>query len=1221
MKSYLLSQLLILKYYNAMNMVPKKFGRLFCILGLLCLINPLLRGADEIVFEDWSAYAPGSVPVSPWVVETTGGSATVQSNDGSNRLYIDDPTDAGTQSFYQEFAPTTSKLEVSFKFNFASLGAATGYRFKVCGSSASPGAYFNSAIDFSLNSMSYNDAAGGWSYLPGFSMEKRPTPGVTYTMTFKNISLASETYDIKWMASDGTSGSLSGVGFASGNCLPDFASVYFGSGKGAIGSYYLDDVVVKAPIVSEDWSAYAIGDTLEAPWVVNTSEGSVAVQSCNGSNRLYIDDPTCDGTQSFYQAFAPTTKNLEVSFKFNFASLGASTGYRFKVCSSGANPGNYLYSAIDFSLNSMSYVDAEGEWSYLPGFSMAKRPTVGATYTMVFRNISLDSETYDINWMADDGTSGSLSGVGFASGNYLLDFASVYFGTGSGAIAAYYLDDVVVKEASLVSEDWSAYMIGNAPVSPWVVKTTGGSATVQSRNGSNQLYINDTTAAGTQTLYQTFSPTTKNLEVSFKFNFTSLGAANSYRFKLCSSSANPGHDLYKAIDFSLNSMSYRDAQGNWSYLPGFSTAKRPMAGVTYTMTFKNISLDLETYDINWTASNGTSGSLGGVGFVSGNCLVNFDSIYFGPGSGAIGAYYLDDVAVNTLPTESLSVDFPSSPTFPVFAANSKVNMLFNVTRTTAAPSVINWMVVDYARNVLRSGTITAQGLELSTTHPVEMSGLPSGYMEVQAEIANGVAILPALGTRPLGMASFGILPTFSALTLAHPSDSRFGLTGSNFLLPSAPADWVNPVYTTLGTHWAYNSSYQWANREPNIPGEATAATMAANRGATDYIVRNGLYPMFDLYKRPTWSYDVPVGFDPKTYGYPGFEDQAFALRDPVQYQNYAEVLSAEMAYRQNARFGVDLPVYYKLDWEPEWHWKGTVEEAAMQYGRVSLGIHEADPNAKVLMPTYAMPENAVLELTELLPALQNTGLGLDGIPDGVSFHGYYRKNGNPDDDPNQYVPEYGNLEASLAAIKSLMATYLKTGAEMHQTEWGMDYRAPYMSVTSDMILKHAAYTVRGHLIFLGEGCRTSWFFYNTDGGNPAGTGINAGAGLLFNLTMGSGYGVTNVSPKPAFMAGCALTRLIDGTTTTGRLIFPMSSAIYGYAFKRADENVVAIWCKDNVDRSVTIATGAASVTLCDFMGNPTTQATSGGDLTITAGQCPRYIIGMTDSAITALLRP
>ncbi len=150
-------------------------------------------------------------------------------------------------------------------------------------------------------------------------------------------------------------------------------------------------------------------------------------------------------------------------------------------------------------------------------------------------------------------------------------------------------------------------------------------------------------------------------------------------------------------------------------------------------------------------------------------------------------------------------------------------------------------------------------------------------------------------------------------------------------------------------------------------------------------------------------------------------------------------------------------------------------------------------------------------------------MGLGSSLDGIAIHGYYLPFGNPlaKSSEGKYVsPEEGGVAESIRHLRTLMDKYLKPGAKLFQTEWGLDYRGRYSDLKTDLLKVQAAYVTRGHIIFLGEGCDVTYFFYTADYGNLDTPGED-GYGLCFNLTMPEpSFGATKVSPKPVFMSAC-----------------------------------------------------------------------------------------------------
>jgi hypothetical protein len=115
----------------------------------------------------------------------------------------------------------------------------------------------------------------------------------------------------------------------------------------------------------------------------------------------------------------------------------------------------------------------------------------------------------------------------------------------------------------------------------------------------------------------------------------------------------------------------------------------------------------------------------------------------------------------------------------------------------------------------------------------------------------------------------------------------------------------------------------------------------------------------------------------------------------------------------------------------------------------------------------------------------------------------------------------------------------------------------------------------------------------------------AGYGLLFNLDMQSGgYVATRVSPKPAFMALAAMTRLLDGAHTLGRV--NLGPGIYAYLFLREGQDVLAAWSPGQ-RRQIELRSRDADLTLYDMMGAPRVLKVRHGVVPVALDDYPVYL--------------
>jgi len=569
-----------------------------------------------------------------------------------------------------------------------------------------------------------------------------------------------------------------------------------------------------------------------------------------------------------------------------------------------------------------------------------------------------------------------------------------------------------------------------------------------------------------------------------------------------------------------------------------------------------------------------------------------------------------------LRADELTVDFPASPRFPVFASGDPVGMTFRVRREDASKrGKVLWEVVDHLGETVRKGEDEVAAGETMQEISVFLKDLPAGYFALHAQLAapgNGFGEkasrveLPRRGSRPPGMASFGVLSELKALPLASATDSRFGVQGTNFIQSGIfkQGNPYDPLYMALGARWV-NVGRSWAEAEPEHSGQFAVSLQNRKPAEADYIPAGNLAPLYCVFNLPWWAIDFPADF--KVDRKDGALRQAFPPHDPSQYADYLETMAKDIAVSRGIPRQKRV---YQVGWEPDWHWKGSDEQFVAMYRAAYRGIHRGDPDALVLGPGYGVTEKGAELLERLLPK------GLAGALDGIAIHGYYVPFGNPKEVSvgGRYVsPEEGNAAGSIRKVRALMDRYLAPGAKLFQTEWGLDYRGRYRDVTPELLRRQAAYIIRGHLIFLGEGCDVTYFFYTADYGDLEKRGED-GYGLCFNLTMPKpSFGATHVSPKPVFMAASTLTRVLEGTATRGPV--DLGEGLCGYLFHRDGEEVLAFWSRDNVSRRVKIPVGEGRMRRVDFMGNLFEVSGAEGSVEVMASEYPNYLIGVSPARL------
>ncbi|HEY1998264.1 hypothetical protein [Paraburkholderia sp.] len=532
---------------------------------------------------------------------------------------------------------------------------------------------------------------------------------------------------------------------------------------------------------------------------------------------------------------------------------------------------------------------------------------------------------------------------------------------------------------------------------------------------------------------------------------------------------------------------------------------------------------------------------------------------------------------------------------------------------TAAPSAdtVVWSMQDQLGNLKGSGSfpVTA-GTQTST---MSCNGAVAGYFALTATLSSAGGTLPQAGTRPTGIATFGILPNLSAsipaVSYARKEQHRFGMQGFND---------NGPMLSDLGISQTIDNR-QLSAMEPNGPNTFTPAL-----STLDPFYTNGkIMRLIRLDGIPGWA--SPTG---------AFQDDTNAPSNLTYYQNYMARVGTDSAAIRQAYFPSQQNNYYQVTWEPQWA-DSTANFVAM-YAAVYKGLHSTDPNAVVMGTTNVFPANCQTACTQ--GYLQTyVPLGLGNYLDGVTTHGYYNAGTYAAHPPELYDtdPNPANvanaLDQQMRELRAQMQSF-KPNMPLWSTELGISYDSGVAygpnSPSANQLYGQAAVALRAHLIILGEGAQVTYFFYGSD--YPG----DVGEGTFFDIVDPQGqYGASNVSPKPEAMAFAALTRVIDGTQTLGHLN-GLPSMVYGYAFQQLSGNTVitALWTHNNTawptsagtysptystSYALTVDSAGTSghVTVIDMMGNPSSVAYSNGVVNLTLTESPIYVVSSNPTVI------
>ncbi|SIT36129.1 conserved hypothetical protein [Paraburkholderia piptadeniae] len=584
-----------------------------------------------------------------------------------------------------------------------------------------------------------------------------------------------------------------------------------------------------------------------------------------------------------------------------------------------------------------------------------------------------------------------------------------------------------------------------------------------------------------------------------------------------------------------------------------------------------------------------------------------------------------DVAAANPQGGLIEADTPDSDGTRLFTLDRS----FRVAITTRASrnDKLAWQIRDAWGTVQASGAYeVAQGARQVT---LNCTSTLAGYFALSASLEQEHGQLPARGTRPEGIATFGVLPDVSAsvppVHFARADLHRFGGQGTAFVAQGqhcCDGDGYRPLYPQLGLTWV-NDNRNWYTEEPDRANTFDPATAKLS----PWFRKGDLLRLIQLDGFPGWA--SPTGKQTHSY----LPKSTGALRE------YMQRVGTESSRVRTTVFAAQSSNYYQVTWEPDagggLPWKDTDANFVELYKAVYEGIHATDPNAVVMGPTYGSVTGNIESLRRLAP------LGLAKYLDGIAIHGYYDPNGpSPSHPPERLMnasdPQQAQyaLPTSMRALRRLMAAQYKPGAKLFATETGISYDVgeqygPHYP-TGDVLYAQGAVVARTHLILLGEGADMTYIFYSND--TPDAT---PGYGVFFDLDHPKGdFGPGAISPKPAALAVAAMTRLIDGTATLGP-VKRTPAGVYAYAFQRLNGGkiVTAAWTHDNAKwnksthfdpkagvpwRLQVDAPGTSGkVTVFDMMGNPSSVPYQNGYATLALTETPVYVVSSNAAVMKA----
>ncbi|HEY3332187.1 MAG TPA: hypothetical protein VGK19_19320 [Capsulimonadaceae bacterium] len=658
---------------------------------------------------------------------------------------------------------------------------------------------------------------------------------------------------------------------------------------------------------------------------------------------------------------------------------------------------------------------------------------------------------------------------------------------------------------------------------------------------------------------------------------------------------------------------FHDANGQWGIKSGDRYNQSTLANATEPWTMVEVTFDTKEKRYTLKLTNGATS------------LTLFDSVgYADPaagdmasltfqrnGQGDEGLCWIDDVAVEKAVVKTadrLNAWIADAPRFNVIASGYPVVVHIEAERVTMnAADKLDYSVTDYLGHSVKAGELSVPSGSGKWEASLPLGTLPSGYYALSGSFRNQGLAFAARGSQPENNVAFGVLPALTALPLKHADDSRFGMQGTVFLKSGVRlvGDPYDPVYSSLGAKWI-NFPGEWDRFEPDSDGQFDIEKQKVLGGEPLFASQHGMAILTTTHGVPRWAMAVPATVQTAATN-ARIDSQAYPPKDYAKFEDFTTRMAKRTDSIRRNYFRSMAHNWYQIGWEPDWHWKGTPQEYVDMAAHSYAAIHRGDPTAQVLGPGTGVYDKTIEWLRTMLP------LGLGKYMDGIATHAYYLGEGDPfhPSAPGQiHAPEDQRTIENTREVKKLARQYLKSGARIVQSEWGLDYKGSYALATPQMLCQLAAYIVRGHIILLGEGVDTSYFFYTADY-----QGEN-GFGMMFNLTMPNpNFGAIAVSPKPEYMASAAMTRVLEGTKTIGPLS-GLPADVHAYAFDRAGKTVVAVWKAHPGSVTVSLPLAGANASVIDFMGNQSLHPAPSKSITLNLTEYPVYIEGVATGKLT-----
>ncbi|SEI90410.1 hypothetical protein SAMN05192539_10052 [Paraburkholderia diazotrophica] len=560
----------------------------------------------------------------------------------------------------------------------------------------------------------------------------------------------------------------------------------------------------------------------------------------------------------------------------------------------------------------------------------------------------------------------------------------------------------------------------------------------------------------------------------------------------------------------------------------------------------------------------------------------------------------------------ISADTPSSDGTRMFASGADFPLAFTTNAGNA--DTLNWSITDTTGRVAASGSFDVPSGASQTT--LTCKSTLAGYFAVSASLKTAGGGLPQAGTRPTGIATFGVIPDLSsvvpAVTYTKQEQHRFGMQGENDRAA---------VLAGLGITQTIDDR-EMSTMEPNGPNTFNPSASNLN----SFYTTGNVMRLIRLDGVPGWASTTSA-----------FQDFTMLPKDMSYLQNYMSRVGTESNTIRQKYFPKQSANFYQVTWEPSLGWADSDANFVAMYKAAYQGIHSTDPNAFVMGPTDAFPSLTNERLQRI------ASLGFGKYIDGVATHGYYDAGTSPSHPPERLATDpdpataANALNNSIRTLRTTMLNQYRSGMKLYQTEVGISYDlgSSYSAnyPTGNVLFAQGAVVARTHIILLGEGADVSYVFYGADYPDEV------GYGTFFDLSNAQGsFGATNISPKPAAMVMSAMTRILDGTNTLGP-VKNTPSGVYAYSFQQVNNGslITALWTHSNnvwnasagfsstysaAYNLVVDAPGTSgTVKVIDMMGNPMTMNYTDGTLKLNLTEAPVYVVSNNASVLKSNVNP